>query len=738
MTKKVLLITYIFSLLSLYIFNPATLKAADLEMPPTTQIVKLHSSGTSVELYAVSPTMKILPMQTIEPTLINDTYQKIYLAGAPGESEQIQLVIKPNSDVLALNLAFPNLAGASQINKDNWSYQKVENVIVPNVSTHYGIWGGEIGYVPDPVVKTNSSVKLIGSQYNTVLLKLNIPRGLLAGKYVGNLTLTIDGSQTTIPIELNVWGFEFPTDKQMITYACGVDLGKNAKVLDLLKGTVNQVKYGSNKLIVGFPNNELSILTKYYVAEMNKLRDEYGIEKAALPPSLLGQINTLSDSYLNKRIPVGSTEFYDLHKQFLTLMRDSMRAAGLQNNIMYYPMDEFNEILQPAYIGIARQSKEIFPEMPILALAPYMSKDVAQYSDAWCIPWHFFSTLENDPPMWKEYNENGLDLWGYMNSLYTINANWNPKGMRFFPVILSRYNHNGALWWAMNSYSGQDVWTTAGTAENNNLYGLGYLVYPPRENETEWHSSLRWESYTQGTEDYRLMELLKERWNNTASQLNATSGNFSSYNAMQMFGGMLSSSFRVQSYFAEPLYIDRFRQIVAHEISTLPQTPLSLIMVQPFDTRQNQSVTVQGIVELGATVTVNGNSVSNINSSGEFNVNVPLSQNGLNLIKIDITKSGVTKTVYREVRSNVISGVETIYGNNKDLLISENAVRLPYAESKINTVKVYNLQGQTLLTTNKSNSISKHHLNPPNKTKNIYFVKVYLDDSVPVTYKILW
>lgn len=727
----------IFLALFLCIHHVLCMAGNDFAMPPTTKIIRLQSPG-NVEMYATSPTMKILPDKAIATTLIDNSYGKIYLAGAPGESEQIQLVIKPIQNIQSLQLSFSHLIGNQIINSTSWSFAKVENVMVPDISTHYGIRAYEVGMVPDPVVSTPSVISLRASNYNTILLKLNIPRELQAGKYTGTVTVNMDGTETVIPVELTAWDFEFPTDKQIETYICGVDMGVNAKVLDLIKGTATQVKYGSNKMIRGFPNNELAIMTKYYTEDLKKLQETYGIKKVALPPNLLGQINTLSSQYLSRNVKVGSDEFYTLHERYLSLVRDSMRAVGLQNNIMYYPMDEFNPVLDQTFTAIARQSKEIYPEMEIMALSPYMNANVAQYSDIWCIPWHFFSTLESDPINWKQYKANNLDLWTYMNSLYTINADWNPKGMRFFPIVASRYDHSGALWWAINSYGGQDVWTTAGTAEGNKLYGAGYLVYPPRTNETEWHSSLRWESYVQGTEDYRLMELLKERWNYTASQLNVNNEEFSSYAAMQMFGSMLSSSFRVQTYFADPLYIDRFRQIIASEISTLAQPLYSLITVSPYDARNSHTVTIKGIVEVGSEVSVNGVQITNISSDGHFSVNTPL-HNGINLIKIDVKKDDKSKTFYREVISNVASGVEPILGNNADLNITENNILLPYSESEIKYIRVYNVQGQLLQVKNNSNQLIKGEINYASNARNIYLIKVeFIDNRIPLSYKVIW
>jgi hypothetical protein len=331
--------------------------------------------------------------------------------------------------------------------------------------------------------------------------------------------------------------------------------------------------------------------------------------------------------------------------------------------MFYYILDELSEKIFPAFNMVAAQSRRVFPYLPVMALPGVPASDeLLQNCNIWCVPWHFFVTREDHTARWKKLQkENGLKFWAYMNSLYHINATWNPKGMRFFPIALAGYGYSGALWWHVSylvSDPKNDVWKEPvpmlrGPNSPERFYGSGYLFYPPRTENERWSSSLRWENYVQGAEDYSLMMMLKERWENTRNALNVKSEDFDGFAALEMFWGMLGSSFRVQSYFAEPLYIDRFRQLLAHEISAHDAKPLVLVDIQPVDARTLESIHVRCLAEKGCTFKINGEAPNWLASDGSSCSTELMLNPGYNLITVQITgKDGKVKSLYREVLKN--------------------------------------------------------------------------------------
>ena len=189
-----------------------------------------------------------------------------------------------------------------------------------------------------------------------------------------------------------------------------------------------------------------------------------------------------------------------------------------------------------------------------------------------------------------------------------------------------------------------------GPKSNDNLYGSGYLFYPPRTKEEGWSSSLRWENYVQGAEDYRLMMLFKERWENTRKALKINLEDFKGDAAVEMFWNMLGTSFRAQHYFADPLYISRFRQLLAHEIANHEVKPLAMVDIQPTDARTLEAIHVRCLTEKGCKFKINGEEPGWVAGDGSSCSTELMLKPGYNLLTIQITgKDGKVKNIYREV-----------------------------------------------------------------------------------------
>ncbi len=634
-------------------------KAAGLPMPPTIRPVELASGQVSV--VALSPTLKVLPTESFTQESLNREYRRIYLAGAPGESEQIQLAVKPDQELSHVSLSFDTLKGAEgEIPPKQWNCRRIHHVHIPMAGRWYGIIASQTGMIPDPVVE-EETMSFAANEYGSMLLTLKIPNTIPSGSYSGFVTLDSDRFKQRIPIELQVWDFRFPAEHKLDTVACGVSFEDNPELMKLMKGVVTHVKYGVNsglKVDYDKTSDKLTVDASGYLDAIEKYGKEYHV-KFALPPTLLGGGSKLND-YMHSDKKAGEPGFEAIHGQFLAQMREQLKARHMEHDMFYYIMDEFPEKNFPAFNMAAAQSRKVFPELPVMVLPGEPASDeLLQNSNIWCVNWHFFITREEHTARWKKLQkENGLIFWAYMNSLYHINATWNPKGMRFFPIALAGYGYRGALWWHLSFHVDDpesNVWTEpVPTLSRPNsperLYGSGYLFYPPRTEKERWSSSLRWENYVQGTEDYSLMMLLKERWENTRKTLNVKSEDFDGYAALEMFWAMLGSSFRVQNYFAEPLYIDRFRQLLAHEISAHHEKPLALVDIQPTDARAVEALHVRCLAEKGCTFKINGEVPNWIASDGSACSTEIMLQPGYNLITVQLTdQDGRVKTHYREV-----------------------------------------------------------------------------------------
>ena len=514
----------------------------------------------------------------------------------------------------------------------------------------YGFNGNEVGLVPDPV-DWLSNFDLAANQNNTLLLEVRIPAQCPAGNYFGEISFQATGLSFNLPIEVEVWPIRLTEKPQLATVFCGPDIQTESGIHQLYKGVVTHEKYGSSglKFNLSQDKKEISYDGKKYFSGLQKLHNDYAVNSFALPPSLLGGSSKLNQNYLSSGIPVDEEGFSQLHRTFLKTMRQQYINAGLLNNVFYYVMDEFPASSAGAFARIAADAKRS-SEMPVMALTHEWFPELAASKDIdiWCVPWHFFSTKDDDWSHWRELRRQGLELWSYMNSLYCINVSWNPKAMRLFPMVLARYDYSGSLWWHVAAFYGKNVrkepWGLMNKEKQKFMYGSGYVFYAPEEDSGNWGSSLRWENYVQGTEDYKLLQVLKEKWKAAEASLDNKDAAFSAETALAMYVSQLASSFRAQTYFVDPLYINRFRQLLAKEIIALPQAPLVLVNFEPADTRDANSLHLRGLLEEGSEVTVNGNKVDMWGTGKVFTYEAEL-ESGLNCFEIVVSKDGKSKKV---------------------------------------------------------------------------------------------
>ena len=99
------------------------------------------------------------------------------------------------------------------------------------------------------------------------------------------------------------------------------------------------------------------------------------------------------------------------------------------------------------------------------------------------------------------------------------------------------------------------------------------------------------------------------------------------------------------------IYIDRFRQLLAHEIENISKKPYALIDCEPEGNLSADTVHIRGLCEAGTKVFVAGKASKYYSAKKPFVfvANVPL-KTGRNLIPIKlISASGQQKIVYREI-----------------------------------------------------------------------------------------
>ena len=642
-------------------------------LPQLCAPTQVFDSGT-LKVYAVSPVRKVFARDKPAAWGTVTSKDQIQLSLARNETEPFFLVLRPAAELQNVAISFvwsPESVNSGQANAaPTWSYRRVAEVPVKGISKWYGMLGIETGTIPDPLLSGEAFTA--PAELNSVLLveaqtSFNVAAGLCAGF----IRVHADGNiLASIPVELEVWDIALPSTPTMQTLTHNLEDRSRASWTFLHEAGFTALKYGPHAPAIRLDENgELHIDFTEYKKGLEVVFGELGYDYVLVPPSLLGSISQLSKSYLGLGISVGSENFWPIFDQYMKRIGDFYRTNGWQDKVIFYMFDEINEEHHELVIELAQRAKLQYPEVMVMITTHVMSDALAAALDAWCVPWHFFATQVEHIPNWRKWQREGLELWAYMNSLYTLNAQTSLGANRFYPSVLAKYGYKGNFWWGIAYNAEKDPWTELHRHGNQKegMYGNGLLFYPPRQKEAPgfnpWHASLRWDSYRQGLDEYALLAQLGDLITQLQRSLGepAQADIFSKARILNWWGSLLASEFRWHTYRPDGEYIHRFRHLLAHEIQTIRQQPRGIVAVEyaASPALTNNTARIRGVCQAGTFVTVAGKRItdahiskvpgSSDNKPFVFQAEVPL-QPGRNLIPVVLDDGqGNAKTCYREI-----------------------------------------------------------------------------------------
>lgn len=659
----------------------------DLPDPQLMRPVLLHA-GPGCAIYARCPTQKVLPDEDLAQAKDLLRAERIELAAARGEREQVQLVLRPGSELAGVSLSFSALDGPTAIPAQAWSWDRVACTQVRRGSYHYGLRTNQSGLLPDPL-EPPGLFDAPGGINTSLLLTIEVPRDAPPGEYTGRIALAGDDLQPLeIPVALTVWNITLPEQHRLINYATAVG-SDPAAFRRMRELDVNTLKYGATG--IGVTVDDAGVMTldfAEYDRQAELLLDELGYYFVGVPPSMPLTGRGPVDNYLGLGVQVGSDEFWPLFEQYMRGVGDHMRERGWADRVIWKIGDELPEEMYSITATMCERARQVWPELRILLTTNFMSDELAQHLDIWCPGWHLFAVRADEAPaQWLQRRAQGMEMCAYLNSAYMLNAEWNPGALRLFPAALAKNGFTGALWWSLKAtgsgygdeYEGEpDPWTEMRpykSVKPDKVYydfGNGHMLYQPREHDPVWRSSLRWEAFRQGMDEYDLLMLLQERAEAALHRLGAygePEEGLAAQFAAESWASTLATGFRLQSYRGDATWIHRFRQLLANEIEALGREPLALIGVSPLgallstpatikpvsgsevDVASPAEATIFGTCREGATVTLNGERVEVPPGPGysRFTHDVAL-QPGRNLVTIEVTApDGATNTFYREL-----------------------------------------------------------------------------------------
>ena len=655
---------------------------ADLPDPQLMRPVVLRE-GTDLSVFARSTTQKVLPDEDLAEVVDLLPAEGIELAAARGEREQVQLVLRPSEDSTDLLVHFGRLQGPATIPPEAWDWRRVAYTHVRLGSYHYGLRTSESGMLPDPLEPPAPFDAPAGIN-TTLLLTIEVPRDAPPGEYSGSIALEGDDLQSLdIPISLTVWDITMPEEHLLHNFSSTVARDETAfrtlRELDL-----NTLKYGAFGITIDVDDAGVMTLGfEEYDPAAEFLLDDLGFYTIGVPPTMPLTNRGPRDRYLSMDVAVGSDEFWPLFEQYMRGIGDHMRERGRADRVIWKIGDELPEEMFPLTAEMCRRAKEVWPELRILLTTNFMSDELAGPLDIWCPGWHLFAVRPDEAPeQWRRRQAEGMEMWAYMNSAYMLNASWNPGALRICPTALAKYGFTGALWWSLRSYGGgygdeyegePDPWTeirplkSASRDKTYYDFGNGHMLYPPREHDPNWRSSLRWEAFRQGMDEYDLLMLLQDRTEAALEALGVAEDAAPDAGVAE-WTAMLATGFRLQNYRADASWIHRFRQLLANEIEALGQEPRAIVWTEPQGALLSPRATirpgvageVEGAIEQArvrgccapdATVTVDGVPVEVTveGGHGAFRRDLAL-QPGRNLVEVVVKgEDGAESTFYREL-----------------------------------------------------------------------------------------
>lgn len=229
-----------------------------------------------VPLFAnLGATIAVIPQQKFEVWALNSLERttpdrqanfrvnqpSVQLFGAKGEWESAQIAVRANGwDVQNVNLAVSDLQGATgKISKSNIALYR-EHFAAVKPSKVSACRGGDParcslggGWYPDGLIPfkhpdTGKDLQgdLDAAPYNLAKgknavywLDVFVPRGTPAGVYRGNVRVTSDRGNVSIPISLKVWNFTLPLKPSLKTAFQIWTVQNRANELELLKHRLN-------------------------------------------------------------------------------------------------------------------------------------------------------------------------------------------------------------------------------------------------------------------------------------------------------------------------------------------------------------------------------------------------------------------------------------------------------------------------------------------------------------------
>lgn len=523
------------------------ISCGDSETPEKNNgVVETVSEFTLADVWSTYATEKVLQDVSVSEYASIKQNAELNVDACKGEYESAQLIFSAKKDISSWDASISDLVSVAdssvKLSKDNVTVSAEMYTKVPFNAQNNGM---PTGNYPDCLVPMKN---FVDSGENTVkngenqgiYVSIKVPVDQNAGTYKGALTLTIDNERKDIPVTLNVYDLTVNQETHMRS--------KFNSCFSQAIGELDSTQEMYSKYIDVML--EYRVMPSFLIHQYNLQDTEESINgycEEAARRVLSGKLTNFNipsfQYYTSDGLPYPNSD--SLYKYILELAKTSIKynvdlisraiyTCGeideptinhTENRLRVYTQ-KYREFIAEAQTKV-EALKTTYPESADLidsmvqstgnirlVITTQYDASFADCIDTWCPLFNYYDTEE----MRANYDTQEERWWYGCNvptSPYpTYEIDETLVSPRVASWMMSEYDITGMLYWAVDSYSGNEGYLDDYYGNANrygNYNGEGYLFYPGAKYGVYGPlSTLRIEAIRDGIEEFELMYNLKK------------------------------------------------------------------------------------------------------------------------------------------------------------------------------------------------------------------------------------
>ena len=620
-----------------------------------------------IVLLSVSETTWAVPGKTLWPSNAltkvmrsdkqdADTQNSLQITAGRAEIVSSQAVFRPHKNVAAASFSISNLGHLKADTMIPASAIKLQWVRYIDINRNTaGIPDDELvakspTSIPDPFWE-NPTIPVRAENAQPIWIEIHVPQNAKPGDYNGKLTVTTEAESFEMPVTLQVWNFEVPSERHLsvINWWNFPGLGfKNIKPYSkeywdllgrfcafLVEHRQTDIQTSLNLV------QEKSDGKQGYSYDTSRLErySEVAFE-AGIRQIHLHSVGRRTQSLTN---PTSRIKPNESSLRRLAEWEKIIQRRNWQNRFLVSISDEPFIHHEESYAAMVDRVHETAPSVRCIEAVE------AEYLGKLDIYVPKLSHLNLWYPRFKQVQSEGGELWFY-TCCHPVGRYPNRfldqslLKVRVLHWINYLYDMDGYLHWGLNHFAGDNPYTQEGISKGLPL-GDRAIVYP---GEKGLLGSLRFSSMRDGLQDFEYLRVLE----NELSKIKKKVGQEAFWldprqRPLELCRRVVWSFYE---YTRNPDVMLNTRNAIAREIEELQTEPLLIIQTSPpegmFVPSGPRNIGVRGLVQPGAKVTLNGKSIQNVRPSGYFLQTYFMSENNPT-ITVTVEYNGKTRTAKR-------------------------------------------------------------------------------------------